>query len=125
MLSWIFRHRQRLTAIYGMVQVPALPGSRQWEKQAPPAGGSPRFVFRAGRSAILAAVEHADHVRLLRGGVPGHPAEQLLPRETCGARDGHARARRPGFGGRPWGPCGRCDRCEMTLGENGTIHQEV
>ena len=28
MLSWIFRHRQRLATIYGMVQAPALPGPR-------------------------------------------------------------------------------------------------
>lgn len=28
MLSWIFRHRARLAAIYGMAQAPALPGAR-------------------------------------------------------------------------------------------------
>ena len=48
MLSWIFRHRLRLTAIYGMVQAPALPGSRKWEEQQGPAAG--RSVQRPGHT---------------------------------------------------------------------------
>lgn len=36
MLSWIFRHRQRLGVIYGMAPIPALPGARL---QAAPTGG--------------------------------------------------------------------------------------
>jgi len=57
MLSWIFRHRQRLSAIYGMAKVPALPGSRM--RQAEPAPersgfpGQPGHMTRRGRHVEL------------------------------------------------------------------------
>ena len=35
MLSWIFRHRQRLATIYGMVQPPPLPGPRLADSPPP------------------------------------------------------------------------------------------
>ena len=57
MLSWIFRHRQRLAAIYGMVQAPALPGARMQQKDsALVASGAlkrPGHLTRRGRNVEL------------------------------------------------------------------------
>jgi hypothetical protein len=56
-LSWIFRHRQRLSTIYGMVQSPALPGPRL--AQAPPlqfeSGPARRagHLSRRGKSVVV------------------------------------------------------------------------
>ncbi|MEO6711236.1 MAG: hypothetical protein ABI054_04900 [Planctomycetota bacterium] len=41
MLSWIFRNRQRLSAIYGMAQATALPGARMQQKDPPPITAGP------------------------------------------------------------------------------------
>lgn len=57
MLSWIFRHRQRLAAIYGMVQAPALPGVRFSTERQPKAPLSvvdrPGNLVRRGRHLEL------------------------------------------------------------------------
>ncbi len=57
MLSWIFRHRQRLIAIYGMAPAPVLPGSRSWapeQKPAPTRGPQrPGQLARSGRNLEL------------------------------------------------------------------------
>lgn len=56
MLSWVFRNRQRLATIYGMVQAPVLPGARL---AAPPRAtlpeGGPRrpgHLMRRGKSVV-------------------------------------------------------------------------
>ena len=56
MLSWIFRHRQRLAAIYGMVQAPKLPGSLQHSRPLALPPGTPNrpgHLPRRGRQVEL------------------------------------------------------------------------
>lgn len=53
MLSWIFRHRERLATIYGMVQAPPLAGKRLETAEPPriaPAGQRVRPGSLARRS---------------------------------------------------------------------------
>jgi hypothetical protein len=56
MLSWIFRHRRRLRAIYGVVDAPPLPGSRFASAPPPPPspGSGPRRRARPGEVRVLA-----------------------------------------------------------------------
>lgn len=57
MLSWIFRHRLRLTAIYGMVQAPALPEAR--ERAQGTRAGDPKALQRPGH-----LIRRGKHVEL-------------------------------------------------------------
>lgn len=57
MLSWIFRHRLRLTAIYGMVQAPALPGVRKRAQE--PQQGDAKALQRPGH-----LIRRGKHVEL-------------------------------------------------------------
>ena len=56
MLSWIFRHRLRLSAIYGMVQAPALPQARKWAKELT---GNDKALQRPGH-----LIRRGKHVEL-------------------------------------------------------------